>query len=224
MTKTVDRVLLGLTFVAMWFSVYMVFLYAPIDKVMGVTQKIFYYHLPLAWYSFFSFFLVFLASIMYLYQRHHRWDRLAVCAAELGVIFCTLVLITGSIWARPMWNVWWTWDPRLTTVLILWCLYIAYLMLRKLLLPGPQNSNIAAVFGIVSFINVPISFLAIRMWRTIHPVVIDTRGVHISTPMLYTLLACFAAFTFLFIVVLRLRLRIEHSLATYQELQVQLEG
>jgi heme exporter protein C len=163
--------------------------------------------------SFVAFFLVFSASILYLYNRNVQWDIWAICSAEVGVIFCTLVLITGSIWAKPAWNVWWTWDPRLTTLLMLWCMYVAYLMLRKLLNPGDRTSNIAAVFGIISFINVPITFFAIRMWRSIHPV---TRGI--SPPMLYTLLISFGAMTLFFILLLRLRVRVEQSLHTSQEL------
>lgn len=217
-TKTFDMVLGGLTFLAMLVSLYAIFVYAPIEKTMGLVQKIFYIHLPLAMLSFLAFFIVFLAGIIYLYSKKTRWDILAYCSAEVGVVFCSLVLITGSIWAKPTWNVWWTWDPRLTTVLILWTMYVAYLMLRKLLTPGAQTSNIAAVFGIISFINVPITFLAIRMWRTIHPVVIDAQGAHISPPMLNTLLVTFAAMTLFFIVLLRLRIRVERGLYSYQEL------
>lgn len=216
--KRVDIALLGLTFLTMLLSLYAIFIYAPIEETMGVVQKIFYLHLPLAMLSFLAFFLVFIASILYLYSRNIRWDIWASCSAEVGVIFCLLVLITGSIWAKPTWNVWWTWDPRLTTVLMLWCMYVAYLMLRKLLNPGARTSNIAAVFGIISFINVPLTFFAIRMWRTIHPVVIDSKGVHISSPMLYTLLITFGALSLFFILLLRLRIRVEQSLHVYHEL------
>lgn len=216
--KTVDRILLGLTFPAMLLSLYAIFLYAPVEKTMGAAQKIFYMHLPLAWLSFLAFFLVFSASILYLYTRVARWNVMAYCSAEVGIIFCTLVLITGSIWAKPTWNVWWTWDPRLTTVLVLWCMYVAYLMLWKLLPPGTQTANTAAVFGIVSFVNVPITFVVIRMLPTIHPVLIDSAGVHISAPMRHTLLICFVAFTLLFAVLLRARIRVEHARHSYQEL------
>jgi len=222
-TKILDAVFLGLTFFAMLLSLYAVFIYAPIEKTMGVVQKIFYFHLPLALLSFLAFFIVFIASIIYLHNKKTRWDILAHSSAEIGVIFCSLVLITGPIWARPTWNVWWTWDPRLTTALILWCMYVAYLMLRKLLKHGAQTSNIASVFGIISFINVPITFFAIRMWRTIHPVVIDREGIHISTPMLWTLLISMAAFCLLFFLLLRIRVRLENTLHEYQELYLLLE-
>jgi len=212
--------LFGLTLSSMLLSLYAIFIYAPVEKTMGVIQKIFYIHLSLAFLSFFAFFLVFIASILYLYNRRLEWDILAHSAAEVGVVFCSLVLITGPIWARPIWNVWWTWDPRLTTTLILWFMYVAYLMLRKLLNEGPQMLNVAAVFGIVSFINVPITFLVVRMWRTIHPVVIDMQGIHISTPMLATLLITLIAFCFLFSLLLRTRVRLGKTRLAYQELRL----
>ncbi len=202
----------------MLLSLYAVFIYAPIEKTMGIVQKIFYFHLSLAFLSFFAFFIVFIGSIIYLYNRDIRWDILAHSAAEVGVVFCSLVLITGPIWARPIWNVWWTWDPRLTTTLILWFMYVAYLMVRKLLRYGTQRSNIASVFGIISFINVPITFFVIRMWRSIHPVVIDRGGIHISDPMLKTLLISLVAFCLLFFLLLRTRVRLENTLQEYQEL------
>jgi len=207
----------------MLLSLYGVFIYAPVEKTMGIIQKIFYFHLSLALVSFLAFFIVFIASIIYLYNRDKRWDVLAHSSAEIGIIFCTLVLITGPIWARPIWNVWWTWDPRLTTTLILWFMYVAYLMLRKLLGHGSQMSNIASVFGIISFINVPITFFVVRMWRTIHPVVIDRSGIHISSPMLMTLLITMAAFLLLFFLLLRTRIRLENSLQQYRELHLLLE-
>jgi heme exporter protein C len=217
-SKIVDSVLLGLTFFTMLLSVYAIFIYAPIEKTMGIVQKIFYVHLPLAWLAFLAFFIVFAASIIYLFTRGIRWDILAYSSAEIGVVFCSLVIVTGSIWARTSWNVWWTWDPRLTTILILWFMYVAYLMLRKLLKSGTQRSNIASVFGIISFVNVPLTFFAIRMWRTIHPVVVDRSGVHISTPMLMTLLISFGAFTLFFFLLLRVKFRLEKAWHGYQEL------
>jgi heme exporter protein C len=213
----------GVTFLAMLLSLYAIFMYAPIEKTMGVVQKIFYFHLSLALLSFLAFFIVFVASIIYLYNKKNRWDILAHSSAEVGVIFCSLVLITGPIWARPIWNVWWTWDPRLTTTLILWFMYVAYLMIRKLLSHGTQTSNIAAVFGIISFINVPITFFVIRMWRTIHPVVIDTKGIHISAPMLTTLFVSMGAFCLLFFLLLRTRVKLERTLQEYQELYLLFE-
>jgi heme exporter protein C len=176
---------------------------------MGIVQKIFYLHVPSAFLAFFAFFITFIASILYLYKRNYRWDIIASSSAEIGVIFCTIVLITGPIWAKPIWNVWWTWDPRLTTTLILWFIYVAYLMLRRVAGEN-QRSNFSAVFGIFGFINVPITFLAIRLWRTIHPLVITGKGISISMPMKHTLIIAFVAFFLLFFWLLINRIRLEN--------------
>lgn len=221
-THTRDHLLSGLTGVLMLISLYAIFIYAPVSqdpRSGGVAQKIFYLHLPLALLCFLAFFVVFAASLAYLYTRADSWDRLASSAAEVGVVFCTLVLLTGSIWAKSTWNVWWTWDPRLTTVLLLWCMYVAYLLLRAMLPPGSQSLNIAAVFGMISFVNVPLTFLAIRFWRTIHPVVIDTEGVHIVPRMQHALALSFVSVSLLFVMLLRVRMRIEHTRRALRELE-----
>jgi heme exporter protein C len=189
-------------------ALYAIFLYAPVEKTMGIVQKIFYIHVPSAFLAFFAFFITFLASILYLYKRDSRWDVIASSSVEVGVIFCTIVLITGSIWARPIWNVWWTWDPRLTTTLVLWFIYVAYLMFRSVVGEN-QRSTLSAVFGIIGFVNVPITFFAIRLWRTIHPVVISTKGLNISSPMKQSLILTFVAVCLLFFSLLLSRIRLE---------------
>jgi len=189
-------------------ALYAIFFHAPLEKTMGIVQKIFYIHLPSAFLSFFAFFITFLASILYLIKRDSKWDILAYCSVEIGVIFCSLVLITGPIWARPVWNIWWTWDPRLMTTLVLWFIYVAYLMFRGVVGEN-QRANFSAVFGIIGFVNVPITFFAIRLWRTIHPVVITSEGMNISAPMQQTLILTFIAFFFLFFYILTYRIRLE---------------
>lgn len=196
------------TSAAMLGALYAIFLYAPVEKTMGIIQKIFYFHVSSAFLSFFAFFIVFIASIFHLYGRDQKWDILAQSSAEIGIIFCTLVLITGPIWAKPVWNVWWTWDPRLTTTLILWFIYVSYLMIRKMAGEG-QRATFSAVFGIVGFINVPITFFAIRIWRTIHPVVIRSSGISITSSMLNTLIITLVAFTLLYFYLLKTRIRLE---------------
>lgn len=195
-----------------------VFFYAPIEKTMGIIQKIFYIHVPSAFFSFFAFFITFIASIIYLLKKTVKWDIVAHCSAEIGLIFCTIVLITGPIWAKPIWNVWWTWDPRLTTTLILWFTYMVYLMLRVVVQEN-QRSNFSAVFGIIGFLNVPLTFFAIRLWRTIHPVMITTNGVNISAPMQHTLLISFIAFGFLFFYLLMARIRLERLKVNIDEIR-----
>ena len=199
-----------LTYVLMLFALYTIFIYAPVEKSMGVIQKIFYIHVPSAFLAYLAFFITFIASIFYLYRKDSKWDTVAHCAVETGVIFCTIVLITGPIWAKPIWNVWWTWDPRLTTTLILWFTYVAYLMLRRVVKEN-QRANLAAVFGIIGFINVPLTFFSIRLWRTIHPVVITSRGLNMSWPMKFSLIITFIAFCFLFFSLLISRIRLERS-------------
>jgi heme exporter protein C len=192
----------------MLLALYAIFIYAPVEKTMGVIQKIFYIHVPAAFLAYLAFFITFIASIFYLYRKDSKWDTVAHCAVETGVIFCTIVLITGPIWAKPIWNVWWTWDPRLTTTLILWFTYVAYLMLRWAVKEN-QRANLAAVFGIIGFINVPITFFSIRLWRTIHPVIITSRGLNMSWPMKLSLIITFIAFCFLFFSLLISRIRLE---------------
>jgi len=206
-----------LTYVLMLAALYAIFFFAPVEKTMGVIQKIFYIHVPAAFLAYLAFFITFMASILYLYRKDSKWDTVAHCAVETGVIFCTIVLITGPIWAKPVWNVWWTWDPRLTTTLILWFTYVAYLMLRRSVKEN-QRANLSAVFGIIGFINVPITFFSIRLWRTIHPVIITSRGINMSWPMKLSLLITFIAFCFLFFSVLISRIRLEQLKMRIEEI------
>ena len=149
---------------------YLIFMVAPTDAVLGHIQRIFYIHVPISILSFLGFFICAVAGVGYLIRRTERWDRLAHAAAEVGVVFVTLALVTGIIWARPVWGVWWTWEPRLTTTLILWLIYAAYLMIRHYA-PTPQQARAwSAVVGIVGFIDVPIVYYSVQWWRSIHPV------------------------------------------------------
>ena len=191
-------ILFGLSLGLMIAALYMVFIYVPTEKNMGVVQRIFYFHVPIAWVAFLAFFIVFIGSIMYLWKRDMKWDRWAHTSAEVGVIFTTLVLITGSIWAKPIWGIWWTWDARLTASLVLWLIYIAYLLLRSYANEQAQGARIAAVLGIIGFIDVPIVALAINIWRTQHPPALIFEG-GLGTPGLITLLVSIAAFTLLYI-------------------------
>jgi heme exporter protein C len=162
-------VLVVLGGILMLVDIYLIFMVAPTDSVLGNVQRVFYFHVPMAVMSFVAFFLVFVASIAYLIGRSQKWDRLAHAAAEVGVVFVTLALLTGIIWARPVWGVWWTWEPRLTTTLILWLIYVAYLMIRSYAPNRTQGAIYAAVVGIVGFVDVPIVYYSVQWWRSIHP-------------------------------------------------------
>lgn len=206
--KGADTALPAATFVAMAAAVYMVFVYVPSDRIQGVVQRIFYFHVPLAMMTFTAFGLVALASVMFLWRGTRFWDRLAHSSAEVGMLFCTLVLITGPIWARPIWGTWWTWDARLTTTLILWLIYAAYLMLRSFSGPGEQGARYAAVLGIVGAVDIPIINRSVYWWRTIHPAVLVTRegGSGLSDPyMRATFEVCSVAFLLLYIWLLWVR-------------------
>ncbi len=176
--------------ICQWF----IFVYAPEEAVMGLVQKIFYIHLPLAWWALISFFVVFVASVQYLRTRGRDWDALAAASAEVGVVLSALALVSGSVWARQSWGVWWNWDPRLTTTLIMWFIYSAYLILRRLELPVERRSMIAAVVGIIAFIDVPLVFLSARMWRSQHPNVFAAKGGGLDPAMRLTVIFCVLAF------------------------------
>lgn len=156
---------------AQWF----VWVFAPLEAVMGVVQKIFYLHVSVAWWGFVCFFGVFLASIGVVWRKSALCHRVAGVLAEVGVLLAGLALVTGSLWGKAAWNVWWTWDPRLTTTLVLWFVYAGYLALRAVDL-GPRGPVVAAVVGIVAFADVPLVFASARLWRSIHPVVFGQGG------------------------------------------------
>jgi len=201
----------------MLLALYAIFIYAPVEKTMGAIQKIFYIHVPAAFLAYLAFLITFLASVIYLIRKDSKWDTIAHCAVETGVIYCTIVLITGPIWAKPVWNVWWTWDPRLTTTLILWFTYVAYLMLRRSVKES-QRANLSAVFGIIGFVNVPITFFSIRLWRTIHPVIITSRGFNMSQPMKLSLIVTMMAFCFMFFSILISRIKLERIKLRIEEI------
>ncbi len=210
--------------ICMVVDLYLIFQFAPEERSMGHVQRIFYFHVPSAWISFLAFFVVFVASIGYLWKRERRYDMVAAAAAEIGVMFATLVLITGPIWARPVWNTWWEWTPRLTLFLVLWFIYIAYLMLRNFVEGEERSARFAAVFGIVGFVDVPIVYLSIRLWRDIHPspVIAGGEGSGLHPDMLLTLMFSLFTFTLLFVLLLIHRLRLEKTTVAASELKKQI--
>ncbi len=203
------QTILGLSVLgAMPAALYMVFMWVPTEADQGIVQRIFYFHVPCAWVAFASFGLVAIAGIFYLWLGGQIWDDLGHACAEVGMLFCTLVLITGSLWAKPIWGTWWTWDSRLTTTFVLWLMYGGYLILRAIAEDTPQVARFAAVIGIVAALDVPIVIISVRLWRTIHPAVLVTRqgGHGLEDPrMVVTLLVSLGAFTLLFAWLLMLR-------------------
>jgi len=188
---------------AQWF----IWVYAPVEETMGVVQKIFYVHLPMSIWAMASFLVVFVCSVMVLVKKDDKWDRLAGAACELGVLFAGLALVTGSIWGKPIWNVWWTWDPRLTTTLIMWFVYAAYLILRQSGVGGERGPVVRAALGVVAFLDVPLVFFSARKWRSIHPTVFGAQGGGLEPEMLTAILVSLAAMGIFWAALLSLRSR-----------------
>lgn len=203
-SKLIDIAAFAMIIVGLYFA----FIYAPTEKVMGVIQKIFYFHVASAWIAFFAFFVTFICSILLLIKNNHLFDDIASASVEIGVIFCSIVLLTGPLWARPVWGVWWTWDPRLTTTLILWFVYVGYIMLRKFTEEEDKRAKFSAALGIIGFIDVPVVFLSIRWWRTIHPNVLQKGGGGLHPDMKTALFVALGAFTLLYFSLLIKRVKI----------------
>jgi heme exporter protein C len=194
----------------MLLSLFLIFMWVPTEATMGIVQRIFYFHVPSAWLAFLAFFITFLGSVLLLWRGERKWDDLACSSAEIGVLFTSLTLISGPIWAKAVWGVWWVWDPRLTTTLVLWLIYLAYLLIRAYA-PAPQAPRFAAVVGIIGFIDVPIVFMAIRWWRTLHPQPVIGGGGELAPEMKLTLIVSLIAFTLLYVCLLNLRLGLRRA-------------
>lgn len=200
MDRMAGKSLLVISAALMLLTLYLVFIWVPTEKNLGISQRIFYFHVSLAWVGFLAFFFVLVGSVGFLWKRSLGMDRLAHASAEVGMVFTTLMLVTGVTWAKPAWGVWWTWDPRLTTSLMLWLIYAAYLMLRAYSPAGSQGARYAAVLGIVGFVDVPLIYLSVLWWRTVHPplVVGPAASGGLEPSMRAVLMVATVAFTFLF--------------------------
>ncbi len=184
-------------------------LVTPKDAVEGNVFRIFYIHVGTAWNAYAAFFVLFVASVLYLWRDQPIWDRAARIAAEIGLLFTTIVLITGSIWGRPVWGVWWAWDARLTTTLVLWFMDLAYLLLRAYTADEGRAPRYAAIVGIITFIDVPIVQFSVSWWRTLHPQADVLAPGHLAPSMLVALLVSVFAFTILGIALFVQRFRLE---------------
>ncbi len=218
-----SKVWLGASALLMVTALYMVFIYVPTEATMGIVQRIFYLMVPLGWLALLSFLVVFIGSIFYLVKRDIKWDTIAYCSAEVGLVFTTLALIVGSLWARPVWGVWWTWEPRLTATLVLWLIYLAYLIIRSYVAEEGRRARFAAVIGIIGFIDIPIVVLSTTLWRGIHPGPVIFEG-GLEPAMLQTLLVSITAFTVLFFYLLRERVSIKIVEAELMKLKARRDG
>lgn len=192
----------------------MVFFYAPLEAVMGQVQRVFYFHVAAGWVGMLGFLVATIAGVAYLRSANRKWDIAGLSAVEIGMVFALINVITGSIWARPIWNTWWTWDPRLTTATIMLLIYAAYFMLRAGLEDPDRRARFGAVYAIIGFLSVPLTFFSARLFRTIHPVVIGANqpgaeGSFDMTPMMQqTFMFSLLTFSFIFVSLLWHRIRI----------------
>jgi len=192
----------------------MVFFYAPTEAIMGAVQRVFYFHVAAGWVGMLGFLVAAVSGVAYLRTGNRKWDIAGLAAVEIGLVFAFITIVSGSFWARPIWNTWWTWDPRLTTATIMMLIYAAYLMLRSGIEDPERRARFGAVYAIVGFLSVPLTFFSARLFRTIHPVVIGSNqpgaeGAFDMTPeMLQTFLFSLLTFTFIFADLLWHRIRL----------------
>ncbi|MCH7611829.1 MAG: cytochrome c biogenesis protein CcsA [Candidatus Marinimicrobia bacterium] len=213
----ISKILFIVTAILMSVNLYVIFAVTPMVPEQHWAQKIFYVHVPIAWTGFLSYFIVMLAGIIFLVKKDSKWDRVGLAAAELGTMFVVLVLITGPIWATPIWGKPWIWEPRLTTTLILFLTYVGYFMLRKFGGHAERVARLAAVLGILAFINVPLIFYSVKLWTPqfqLHPQVeMNQQPDGILFPFLFSMFI----FTLLYILMMRIRIQIlnfKHKLLT----------
>jgi len=207
-------------------AAYASFFIAPTENSMGEIQRIFYLHAASGWAGMTAFFVCFVANIFYVLRRKQKYDWMGVSAAEVGLAFTTVLLITGPIWAHPVWGIWWTWDARLTSTFILWMLYIAYLLLRGMVEEPDRRALLSAVFGIFAFIDVPLVFGAIRWWRTQHPqpVIMGGPGSGLEPTMRNVFFFSVLAMHALMVLLLSERYRLEKTRDEFLEVQREAEA
>ena len=209
------KILSWVTAVLFVIALYLTLVYAPREAVMGDVQRVFYFHVAAGWVGALAFFVAFVAGIAYLLKKDFRWDDLALSSVEIGIVFTFINIVTGSIWARPIWNTWWTWDPRLVTATIMLLAYLAYLLLRQGIEDPDRRARFGAIYSIFAFLSVPLTFMSIRLFRTIHPVVIGSgdptaTGAFDMTPeMRMAFFFSLLTFTFVYITLVWYRVRLE---------------
>ena len=206
----------------------MTLFYAPREAVMGDVQRVFYFHVASGWVGGLAFLVAAGAGVIYLARGRRRWDGVGLASVEIGLAFTLANLISGSVWARPIWNTWWTWDPRLVTASVMELVYIAYLLLRQGIEDPDRRARFGAVYAIIGFLSVPLTFLSIRIFRTIHPVVVGNNDptaqgtFDMTPPMLQTFLFSLFVFTLLYIVLLWHRVRMQSLAETVEERKMKL--
>jgi heme exporter protein C len=203
-------------------SFWMIFFYAPTEREMGIVQRIFYVHVPSAWVAFLAFGIVALCSLGYLWLKDERLDAIAVAAAELGVIFTTIVLITGPLWGKIAWGAWWVWEPRLTLTLLLWFIYVGYFILRGATDSPERGKRFGAILGVVGAVDIPLIHMSVQWFRSQHPkpVIMKPEGPSAAPEIVQTLLVSLLAFTLLFFSLLLARYLVERLQGRIDALRV----
>jgi len=204
----------------------LIFFYAPTERTMGAVQRIFYFHVGSAWTASAAFFVALLAGVIYLIRPHREWDIIALASVEIGLVFTTITIASGSIWGRPAWNTWWIWSPRLTSITVLWLVYAAYFMLRGGITDPNRRARFSAVYAIAGFVTVIITFYSIRLLRDIHPALISSGEAaqgeqDLTGPMVFTMLYSFLTFSLLYATWLLNRIRLEHIADEVNKLKMQ---
>ncbi len=219
----VSLILWVITLVGMGVTLWLAFFYAPTDAVEGQPQRIFYVHVPISWIGMLAFVIMAIAGAVYLKTKDERWDWVARSAAEIGTVFITLALITGSIWGRTTWGTWWTWDARLTTTLILWFIYIGYLMLRNYMGRTPASARAGAVMSLVCVIDVPIIYESVNWWRTLHPSAEVGVAGALPPPVVLTLMISLTVFTVFYALLMIQAYQLQRAQTLAQRLRANLE-
>lgn len=223
--NNIKDLILGVAIILTLISIYLAFIYTPPHETMGDVQRIFYFHVASAWISYLAFGITFVAGLLYLKSKNLKWDTIAYSSAEVGVIFCSMAIITGSLWGRAAWGVFWRWeDIKLFITLVLLLVFIAYLALRANAKSRVSKANLSAVFGIIGFICVPLSFAANRIWQQYHPTVIATSEGSLQASMAFALVVSVFAFTFLYLYLLLAKVSLERMKETIEEIKQQLGG
>jgi len=203
-------------------TLYAIFVLAPVEQQMGIVQKIFYFHVPSAYAMYLGFGVSAVGSAVYLVKRDPRWDALAVAGAEVGTLFCLIVLLTGPLWARKAWGVWWTWDPRLTTTLLAGMIFAAYLALRSMGDAGEVEKRFAAGLALFGLVDLPLIHYSVQRWRGVHPTVITGKGGGLESEMYWALGLSFIAFTGLAVLLIWARASVERQKEESARLRLEL--
>jgi heme exporter protein C len=208
----------------------LVFAWTPVERSMGLVQKVFYYHMSAAWIGMLGFVVTAVSGVLYLVTRKLKWDIIGLAGVEVGMVFMLIAIVSGMIWAYPVWGTWWTWEPRLTTAAIMEMAYVAYLMLRRGIEEPERRARFSAVYSLVAVLTVPITFLSIRLFRTIHPVIIASGGsgaqneMSMSPDMVVTLVGSVLVFTLVFVCVMWHRIRLGYLASELEQKRLKMMG